>query len=124
MGNPGKNEIKKYIDDVDKIPKCAPFTNFTYCNLVAEGLLMAKKLYPKELERYTFDVAQYTIETLNELTKRKRMGVNVSHEIAEVKAYLTKNPALKKEISQRQQLVKKPFWRRVRSQIGILEHIG
>ena len=120
LGNPGKNEIKKYIDDVDKIPKCAPFTNFTYCNLVAEGLLMAKKLYPKELERYTFDVAQYTIETLNELTKRKRMGVNVSHEIAEVKAYLTKNPALKKEISQRQQLVKKPFWRRVRSQIGDL----
>jgi len=118
LGNPGKNEIKKYIDDVEKIPKCAPYRNFTYCNLVAEGLLTAKKLYPKELERYTFDEAQYTIETMIELTKRKRMGVNVSREIAEVKNYLVKNPALKQEVLQRQQLTKKTLWKRVRSQIG------
>lgn len=118
LGNPGKNEIKKYVDDVDKIPKYAPYRNFTYCNLVAEGLLTAKKLYPKELERYTFDEAQYTIETMIELTKRKRMGVNVSREIAEVKNYLVKNPALKQEVLQRQQLTKKTLWKRVRSQIG------
>jgi glycosyltransferase involved in cell wall biosynthesis len=122
--NPGRNKIKKFIDDVEKIPKCAPFTNFTGCNLIAEGILTAKKLYPKEFERYKFDEAQYIMRTMEELNERKRLGVDVSSEIAEVKNYLIKNPALMNEISRRAQLLgeerKKTIWRRVRSKIGDL----
>jgi len=122
--NPGRNKIKKFIEDVEKIPKCAPFTNFTGCNLIAEGILTAKKLYPKEFERYTFDEAQYIMRTMEELNDRKRLGVDVSSEIAEVKKFLLKNPVLMNEISRRENLLgkerKKTLWRRARSKIGDL----
>jgi glycosyltransferase involved in cell wall biosynthesis len=123
-GNPGRNKIKKFIDDVEKIPKYAPLTNFTGCNLIAEGILAAKNLYPKELERYTFDEAQYIMKTMEELDYRKRLGVDVFSEMGEIKNYLIKSPILMNEISRREPLFgkerKKTLWRRVRSKIGDL----
>jgi len=122
--NPGRNKIRKFIDDVERTPKCAPFTNFTGCNLIAEGILTAQKLYPKEFEKYKFDEAQYTIRTMKELKDRKRLGVDVSNEIAEVESYLNRNPALMNEISQSGQMLGKEkretFWRRIRTKIGDL----
>jgi len=61
---------------------------------------------------------------MEELNDRKRLGVDVSSEIAEVKNYLLKYPALMNEILQREKLLgkerKKTLWRRARSKIGDL----
>jgi hypothetical protein len=81
-------------------------------------------LYPKELERYTFDEAQYIINTMEELEIRRRIGVDVFSEMDEIKNYLIKNPSLMKEITRREQLLgkdrKKSLWKKARSKIGDL----
>lgn len=116
--NPGKDKIKKLIDDVEQIPKYAPFTNFTWYNLIAEGLLTAKNLYPKEFEKFIFDEPQYIIKTMEELERRRRLGVDVLMEINEVKDYLDKNPSMMKKVSLKER--KKTFWRKMRTTIGDL----
>jgi glycosyltransferase involved in cell wall biosynthesis len=117
--NPGRKRIKKLIDDVDKRRNNAPLNNFTMCNLMADGMLTAKKLYPKEFEKYVFDEAQYIMATIEELRDRKRLGVDVSIEMEDIKNYLSKNPCLKNEISRREALKKKKtFWKAARSVIG------
>jgi glycosyltransferase involved in cell wall biosynthesis len=116
--NPGKEKIKKLIDDVEQMPKHAPLSNFTYCNLIAEGLLTAKKLYAKEFEKYIFDEVQYIIKTMDELERRRRLGVDVSMEIDEVKNYLRKNPSIMREVSLKER--KKTIWRKIRIAIGDL----
>jgi len=64
------------------------------------------------------------MRTMEELNDRKRLGVDVSSEIAEVKKFLLKNPVLMNEISRRENLLgkerKKTLWRRARSKIGDL----
>jgi hypothetical protein len=123
-GNPGRKKIKKLIDDVDKIPQYAPLTNFTGWNLIAEGILTAKNLYPKELEKYTFDEPQYIMRTMEDLDYRRRLGVDVSREMGEIRNYLIKNPFLMNEISRRENSLgrerKKSFWKKVRYTIGDL----
>lgn len=120
--NPGRKKIKKFIDDVEKIRKSAPLTNFTMCNLIAEGILTAQKSFPKEFEKYKFDEVQYIIMTEKELNERKRLGVDVSIEIEEIKNYLNKNPSLRDEISKTKQMGyrKKTLWRKTRALIGDL----
>lgn len=101
--NPGKETIKKFTDDVDQIYKCAPLKNFTTYNLMAEGILTAKKLYPKELERFKFDEAQYVMNTIEELEIRRKQKVDVSREVNEIKTYLQKNSTLNEEINRKYQ---------------------
>ena len=43
--------------------------NFTMCNLMAEGMLTAKSLFPEEFESYQFDELEYLRKTLAELRK-------------------------------------------------------
>jgi hypothetical protein len=120
--NPGKDQIKKFIDDVNKTGQSSPLTNFTMCNLIAEGILTAQKLFPKEFESYSFDEAQYIIMTIDELEERKRLGVDVSCEMTEIKHYLSENPALRNDIAQRRRVseTRKTPLQRFRKLIGDL----
>ena len=122
--NPGKKRIKKFIDDIEKERKCVPLTNYTLSNLAAEGILTAKKLYPKEFERYTFDEVQYLKNILWELRERRALGVAVSHEMDELKDYARKYPSLKEDIFKEERewemARRKTPWKRIRSKIGDL----
>jgi glycosyltransferase involved in cell wall biosynthesis len=122
--NPGKENIKKFTDDVEQKRKSAPLTNFTMSNLIAEGLLTAKKLFPNEFEKYIFDEAQYLMATMWELKERKDLGVDVSDEMEEINQYLVNNPGLKTEISRKERLAgggpQKTIWKTLRSSVGDL----
>lgn len=97
--NPGKERIKAFIDDVDHKRNHAPLNNFTMCNLIAEGMLTAKGLFPKEFEVYEFDEAHYLRRTMTELRQRERIGVDVSVEIDELLRYAARHPALMEEFT-------------------------
>ena len=95
--NPGKERIKAFIDDVDHSRKHAPLNNFTMCNLIAEGMLTAKDLFPREFEAYEFDEVHYLRRTMAELRNRERIGVDVSAEIEDLLRYAAKYPSLMEE---------------------------
>ena len=59
-----------------------PLTNFTLCNLMAEGMLLGKQMFPDELRPFPFDEQQYLRSTMKELSSRRAMGVDVGPEIA------------------------------------------
>lgn len=92
--NPGKERIQEFIEDVDHDRKHAPLNNFTMCNLMAEGMLTAKSLFPEEFAAYAFDEIQYLRRTMAELRKREAMGVDVSAEMDETLGYAAKYPSL------------------------------
>jgi hypothetical protein len=75
-----------------------PLTNFTLTNLMAEGMLLGKKLFPEELQPYPFDELQYLRRTMKELASRRAMGVDVDKEIQEALEYSGKYPSLKAEL--------------------------
>ena len=72
--NPGKERIQEFIKDVDHERKHAPLNNFTMCNLMAEGMLTAKSLFPKEFQAYEFDEVRYLRSSMAELRKRQDLG--------------------------------------------------
>lgn len=97
LSNPGKEQIQKLIKDVDQKRKHAPLNNFTMCNLMAEGMLMAKSLFPEEFSPYEFSEVNYIRSTVKELRKRQAMGVDVSAETEDALRYSQKYPALAEE---------------------------
>jgi hypothetical protein len=72
----------------------APLKNFTMCNLMAEGILLAKHQFSEELAPYDFDEVRYLQRTMRELRKRQSMGVDVSGEMDDLLSYAQKYPAL------------------------------
>ena len=90
--NPGKERIQEFIKDVDHERKHAPLNNFTMCNLMAEGILAAKSLFPEEFESYEFDELEYLRKTLAELRRRQALGVDVSTEMDDLRRYAAKYP--------------------------------
>jgi glycosyltransferase involved in cell wall biosynthesis len=101
LSNPGKEQIEKMIADNDQNRDWVPLKNFTLTNLMAEGLLLGKKLFPEELRPYPFDEQQYLRRTMAELKSRLELGVDVNREICEVLTYAEKYPGLKAELSAR-----------------------
>jgi hypothetical protein len=97
--NPGEEQIEKLIKDVDQERKHAPLRNFTLCNLMAEGMLTAKSLFPREFAAYEFDEVHYIRRTMTELRRRRSMGVNVTAEIDDAMRYAQKYPALVEELN-------------------------
>jgi len=95
--NPGKERIQEFIKDVDHERKHAPLNNFTMCNLIAEGMLTAKGLFPREFESYEFDELEYLRKTLAELRNRQALGVDVSAEMDDFKRYAAKYPTFTEE---------------------------
>jgi hypothetical protein len=75
-----------------------PLTNFTLANLMAEGMLLGKQMFPEELRPYPFDEQQYLRTTMRELRRREAIGVDVSLEKQELLTYSEKFPALKAEL--------------------------
>jgi hypothetical protein len=116
--NPGKERIQEFIKDVDHERKHAPLNNFTMCNLMAEGMLTAKSLFPKEFENYEFDELQYLRRTLAELRKRKALGVDVSTEMDDLRCYAAKYPGFAQEFDGQQLNGKERLARRLRVAIG------
>ena len=98
LSNPGREQINKMISDVEHKRDWVPLTNFTLCNLMAEGLLRSKQIFASELATYPFDEKQYLRATMVELRSRESMGVAVGAEIAELLEYAGKYPALKAEL--------------------------
>ena len=49
LSNPGKDQIAKMIADVEHDRAWVPLKNFTLSNLMAEGLLLGKQMFPEEL---------------------------------------------------------------------------
>jgi hypothetical protein len=99
LSNPGKEQIQKMINDVEHNRDWIPLTNFTLCNLMAEGMLLAKRMFPDELKAFTFDEHQYLRKTMKELRARSAMGVDVGREIQEVLHYAEKYPEFKVELA-------------------------
>jgi glycosyltransferase involved in cell wall biosynthesis len=95
--NPGQEQIQAFIKDVDHNRQHAPLNNFTMCNLMAEGMLTAKSLFPHEFAAYEFDGLNYVRKTMVELRKRQTLGVDVSAEIDETERYAGKYPSLLEE---------------------------
>jgi len=119
--NPGNERIQEFIKDVDHERKHAPLNNFTMCNLMAEGMLTAKHLFPKEFRSYEFDEVRYLRSSLTELRKRQDLGVDVSKEIADAISYAAKYPGLSAELEAAPQaVVKNTLKGRIRSKIGDL----
>jgi glycosyltransferase involved in cell wall biosynthesis len=98
LSNPGKDQIDKMISDVEHKRDWIPLTNFTLCNLMAEGLLLSKQIFAAELAAYPFDEERYLRGTMRELRSRQSMGVAVRTEIEELLEYAGKYPALKAEL--------------------------
>jgi glycosyltransferase involved in cell wall biosynthesis len=122
LANPGRKRIKQFIDDVEKQHRFAPLTNFTMCNLRAEGILTAQHLFPKEFAGYRFDEQRYLRHTMVELQGRQALGVDVSNQMEELIQYLTKYPDLKTTLLQGEQVVAKAreenIWIRLRGKLG------
>ena len=121
LANPGKQHMKKLIDDIDHTRKHAPLTNFTMANLMAEGILTAKGLCPQEFQNYQFDEEKYMLVTWVELQSRKSLGVDVSREMQDLVNHLGKYPQLLKQVVEGEQAYarsSKPWWHRVRGWIG------
>jgi glycosyltransferase involved in cell wall biosynthesis len=97
LSNPGKAQIQKMISDAAQNRDWVPLTNFTLTNLMAEGMLLGKLRFADELRPYEFDEPQYLRRTMNELSSRRAMGVDVTREIQELLDYAQKYPALKTE---------------------------
>jgi hypothetical protein len=117
LANPGQDRIEQFIADVDRQQKYAPISNFTMCNLWAEGVLTAKKLLPFELGTFDFDEPEYLRATTRELLQRRALGVDVSREMNELSEYVRKWPSLAAELAS----LAKPrptLWRAVRSRLG------
>jgi len=99
LSNPGKEKIQKMIADVAHSRDWIPLTNFTLCNLMAEGMLLGLRMFPDELRPFPFDEQQYLRSTMAELRRREAMGVDVSKEMEELLTYAAKYPALKTELT-------------------------
>jgi glycosyltransferase involved in cell wall biosynthesis len=96
--NPGKEKIQELINDVDHIRRFAPLHNFTMINLMTEGMLTAKHLFPNEFATYEFDERRYLRSTMRELRKREALGVDVSAEINETLQYSSKYPDMESDL--------------------------
>ena len=121
LGNPGKQRIRQFVQDVEQTRKFAPLTNFTMANLRAEGILTAKNLFPQEFQSYEFDEQKYMRDTLDELESRKALGVDVSCEMQDLVNHLGNHPGLRKDILEKPQTAEqtpKSFWRQVRRWVG------
>ena len=99
LSNPGKEQIQKMIADVAQNRDWIPLTNFTLCNLMAEGMLLALQMFPDELRQFPFDEQQYLRSTMKELRRRQAMGVDVCPEMAELQNYAKKYPPLQAELA-------------------------
>jgi glycosyltransferase involved in cell wall biosynthesis len=96
--NPGKEKIQELINDVDVTRRFAPLHNFTMVNLITEGMLTAKHLFPNEFAPYEFDEIRYLQKTMGELRKREAQGVDVSAEIDEALRYSSKYPSIESDL--------------------------
>ena len=117
LANPGQERIEQFIADVERQHKHAPLSNFTMCNLWAEGALTAKKLLPMELGNYEFDEPEYLRATMRELLRRRALAVDVSRDLHEVTSYTRKSPALAREL-EAMQAQRRSLWSSLRSAVG------
>jgi hypothetical protein len=105
---------------MEREQKYAPLSNFTFCNLMAEGMLTAKALFPKEFAEYEFSEPNYLRRTMRELRTRRSLGVDVSEEIGELVRYAQeKSPFLLDELLNENRS-KKSLPRQLRDTIGKL----
>jgi glycosyltransferase involved in cell wall biosynthesis len=98
LSNPGKQQIQKMISDAAQNRDWVPLTNFTFSNLMAEGILLGKQMFPDELQPFPFEEQEYLRRTMRDLSSRRAMGVDVDRELQELLDYSSKYPSLKAEL--------------------------
>jgi glycosyltransferase involved in cell wall biosynthesis len=118
--NPGKEKIQELINDVDVTRRFAPLHNFTMVNLITEGMLTAKHLFPTEFAPYEFDEIRYLQRTMRELRKREAQGVDVSAEIDETLRYSSKYPSIESDLRKTEPTEKESLIHSIRSGFGKL----
>jgi glycosyl transferase family 2 len=116
LANPGHQRINQFIADVDHTRKFAFLNNFTMTNLIAEGVMTAKQLLPREFARFQFDEPAYLRRSLADLRQREAVGVDVSAEIADVFTHATRYPGLVESL--RAAEPPRPWYLRLRRRIG------
>jgi glycosyltransferase involved in cell wall biosynthesis len=102
LSNPGKQQIERMIADAAQARDWIPLANFTLINLMAEGMFLAKRLFPVELKRFPIDERHYLRRTMVELKRRVAMGVDVNREMRELLEYSKKFPAVHAELTRRE----------------------
>ena len=119
--NPGKEPIRTLLDDIDR-EQYAPLNNVTMSNMMAEGILLAKRLFPQELGPYEFNEVNYLRGTVKELRRRRAMGVDVSAELEEAVHYAERYPSLHEEL--RRTEAKDRAYRWIRQLRGVVADVG
>jgi hypothetical protein len=90
--NPGRQKIDAFLSDVVPEWSASPLSNFTFSNLMAEGLLAAKGAAPDRLARYELDTNASLRAMYSELLNRRAKGVDVERELAELEAFASRHP--------------------------------
>lgn len=125
LGSARKRRIKQFIDEYYVDPTRVPVKNFTMNNVMAEGILAAKELCPREFAQYELNEAAYARSMLRELRRRQALGVDVAEEFHELKGYLRVRHrdllAILEDDERRLAAARrKNTWRRTRAFIGDL----
>ena len=122
MGRIRKARIQKFIRDyyVDQRFKCTPLTNFTMCNLQAEGYLTAKRLFPSEFADYELDEQRYLMYSMKELSEREARGVDVTAAMEELRRYVARaHPDFLERINDTHAMARQSsWWAQLRGAIG------
>jgi hypothetical protein len=92
--NPGEQKIESLVSDAQTERSHTPLRNFTLNNLILEGLLTAKDRFPVELAPYDVDMRGFVRATRSELALRQDQGIDVSRDLAELDAFVARNPTL------------------------------
>jgi hypothetical protein len=88
LRNPGQEQIDTLLGDVITDWKESPVSNFTFANLMLEGLLAARAACPEKLAKYEVDENALVTAIHEELQERQATGVDVSGALAELRAYV------------------------------------
>ena len=92
--NPGQERIQTLLSDVITDWQASPVSNFTFANLMAEGMLTAKARSPERLAGYEVNTRAFVMAIDRELRDRESKGVDVRADLAELQAYAAAHPEI------------------------------
>jgi glycosyltransferase involved in cell wall biosynthesis len=92
--NTGHEKIDTLLGDVITEWRQSPVTNFTFANLMVEGMLTAKSAFPEGFAAYDVSESAFMGSIYRELRARESQGVDVAEPVAELEAYILEHPSL------------------------------
>ena len=92
--NPGKEKISALVSDAGTDWRHSPVSNFTFANLMTEGMLTAQAACPEELGDYHVDQTAYLRAIYQELRGRQAKGVDVTADLEELERLAAADPSI------------------------------